>query len=270
MRPAAVRRPRPLAHADLSHVRAVFSDVDATMTTDARFRSQTVRALEALKTAAVGVVLVTGRPAGWADCLVRTLPVDGVIAENGGLYFARSARGAIEKVYFQGDAERARTRARLLRDVDRVLKRFPAARKSSDSQYTEVDVAVDHNEEVRLPKEVAREIESALLARGLRAVRSSVHVNCWDGAFDKLAMVKRFVQREWRLDPARQLRQFVYVGDSFNDAPLFEAFPLSVGVANVREVFAEIPHKPAFITRAAEGRGFEELVRAILRARRRA
>jgi hydroxymethylpyrimidine pyrophosphatase-like HAD family hydrolase len=57
----------------------------------------------------------------------------------------------------------------------------------------------------------------------------------------------------------------VYVGDSLNDAPMFAAFPLSVGVANVRDVEDVIETKPKFITAAREGRGFEELARAILR-----
>ncbi len=67
-------------------------------------------------------------------------------------------------------------------------------------------------------------------------------------------------------DPGR--RRFVYVGDSFNDAPLFGAIPLSVGVANVRPLLAGLDHPPRFITRAEEGRGFEELARAVLRARK--
>ena len=56
--------------------------------------------------------------------------------------------------------------------------------------------------------------------------------------------------------------------DSY-DAPMFQAFALSVGVANVRGVLDRIDAPPAFITRAAEGRGFEELARAILAQRGR-
>jgi hypothetical protein len=50
---------------------------------------------------------------------------------------------------------------------------------------------------------------------------------------------------------------------------MFGEFALSVGVANVRRVLDRIDTPPAFITRAEEGRGFEELARAILAQRGR-
>ena len=33
------------------------------------------------------VVPVTGRPGGWVDQIARMWPVDGVVGENGGLWF---------------------------------------------------------------------------------------------------------------------------------------------------------------------------------------
>jgi hydroxymethylpyrimidine pyrophosphatase-like HAD family hydrolase len=59
------------------------------------------------------------------------------------------------------------------------------------------------------------------------------------------------------------------VGDALNDEPMFRGFPRSVGVANVRDVWDDLATKPAHVTRAREGKGFEEVARAILRARRR-
>ena len=57
------------------------------------------------------------------------------------------------------------------------------------------------------------------------------------------------------------------MGDSLNDAPMFNAFPLSVGVANVLEVWEELEAFPRFVTRAREGAGFVELANRILKAR---
>jgi hydroxymethylpyrimidine pyrophosphatase-like HAD family hydrolase len=100
-----------------------------------------------------------------------------------------------------------------------------------------------------------------------QAVRSSVHVNFWPGRFDKLSACRRVV-RELFGPGGRDLSAYLYVGDALNDAPMFGGFPRSVGVANVRDVWDELPCKPAHVTRAAEGRGFEEVARAVLRARR--
>ncbi len=259
--------PRPLRQADLSRVEGVFTDVDGTLTTGHRLRADTVRALERLSASGLRVVLVSGRPAGWGEAWARQLPVDGVIVENGGLFFLRGAKGRLRKVYAEAPAERVANRRRLQAEVARVLKKVPGARLSLDSAYTEVDLAVDYNEEARLGDAGASRIEELLGARGVTAVRSSVHVNCWLGRFDKLSATRRFAKVAWgeRLDP--QDGRYVYCGDSFNDAPMFQAFALGVGVANVRAVLDRIDAPPAFITRAAEGRGFEELARAILSRR---
>jgi len=259
--------PRPLREADLSRVEAVFTDVDGTLTTGGRLRSSTLGALERLDRAGVPVVLVTGRPAGFAEAWARTLPVAGVIAENGGVSVRLDGRGSLRKTYARPAAVRARERRRLARVVRAALRAVPGSRMSTDSRYAEVDLAIDVNEEVRLGPDAARRLETFFARRGVNAVRSSVHVNAWIGPFDKAWMVRRFLRTVWkkRLGPGD--RRYVYVGDSLNDAPLFAAFALSVGVANVRAVEALLEHRPRFVTRAPEGAGFEEVARAVLRAR---
>jgi len=57
---------RPAHEADLSSVEAVFTDVDGTLTTRGKLTSSTLRAIEWLGAHHVPVVLVSGRPAGWA------------------------------------------------------------------------------------------------------------------------------------------------------------------------------------------------------------
>jgi HAD superfamily hydrolase (TIGR01484 family) len=256
---------QPLGKADCSQVRAVFTDVDGTLTTAGRLRASTVAALEMLVERGVDVVLVSGRPAGWGEAWARELPVRGVIVENGGLYFAwRGAR--LTKVYAEPDDERARNRRALERHVQAALKRVKGARLSSDSAYTEVDLAIDYAEDAALGEAAAEALERFLCARGVKAVRSSVHVNCWLGDFDKRSMVRRFLRTEWKTQLKPHDLRFAYAGDSLNDAPMFEAFALSVGVANVHDVLHLIEHKPRFVTKAAEGKGFVELARHILRS----
>jgi len=261
---------RPLREADLSRVQAVFTDVDGTLTTAGRLRASTLGALESLSRAGVEVVLVTGRPAGFAEAWARTLPVAGVIAENGGLSVRLDGRGALRKDYARPPAARQRERQRLERVVRSALRTVPGARLSTDSLYAEVDLAIDVNEEVRLGPAASGRLEAFLAARGVNAVRSSVHVNAWIGPFDKASMVRRFIRKVWKERLRPDDGRYVYLGDSLNDAPLFAAFSLSVGVANVRAVLDLLEDRPRFLTRAPEGAGFEELARAVLRARRAA
>jgi len=46
-------------------VRALFSDIDGTMTTGERIEAATYAALEELVGSGIPVIMVTGRPAGW-------------------------------------------------------------------------------------------------------------------------------------------------------------------------------------------------------------
>jgi HAD superfamily hydrolase (TIGR01484 family) len=260
----------PLKRAKLAHVRGVFTDVDGTLTTSGRLKASTLTALEQLERARVPVVLVSGRPAGFAETWLRTLPVAAVIAENGGLYLVRGRSGALRKVYARAaPAARASERRRLVRTVAAAVRAVPGARLSSDSRFTEVDLAVDYNEDVKLGSRAADALEAFLRQRGIQAVRSSVHVNAWVGNFDKAWMVRRFLHQEWGAQLKPHDRAWVYVGDSFNDAPLFEAFHLSIGVANVLDVLSTLEAAPRYVTRSPEGRGFEEVARAILRQRAR-
>jgi HAD superfamily hydrolase (TIGR01484 family) len=256
----------PLAQADLSYVRAVFTDVDGTLTTRGRLAAQTLLAIERLVAQRVEVVLVSGRPSGWGECWARQLPVGGVIVENGGVSFERRGRH-LEKRYTEPEGTRQRNRRALMAHVAAALERVRGARLSMDSCATEVDLAIDYAEQASLGPAGAARLEAFLRGRGVTAVRSSVHVNCWLGAFDKRTAVEAFLQRRWRTRLAPAERRYVYVGDSFNDQPLFEAFPLSVGVANVRGVLGQLEHPPRYVTRAREGAGFGEVADAVVRAR---
>lgn len=259
---------RPLREADLSSVEAVFTDVDGTLTSNGKLTSTTLRAIEWLNAVHVPVVLVSGRPSAWGEAWARQWPVAGAIMENGALHYAWRD-GKLEKSFDQDEKQRALHRKRLLTLVDAAMNEVPGAKLSMDSAGTEVDVAIDYNEDVSLGSQAADALENFLRKRGVTAVRSSVHVNCWIGDFDKLKAVKRFVRSEWKKTIAREDGRYVYVGDSFNDAPMFRALSLSVGVANVKDVLDTITSLPKFVTRAREGKGFGEVADAIVRARKK-
>lgn len=260
------RGPAPLADADLSRVEAVFTDVDGTLTTKGKLTSQTLAALERLARARIPVVLVSGRPSGWGEAWIRQWPVDGAILENGGLHYVWRGRKLI-KSYAEPEGGRQRARAELIEHVQAALDHVKGAQLSSDSAATEVDLAIDYAEDVSLGAAAAGRLERFLAKRGVTAVRSSVHVNCWMGDFDKRSAVARFASEEWGTRLAARDRRYVFVGDSFNDAPLFGALSLSIGVANVRDVLHRLESPPRYITPSREGQGFEEVAEAIIRSR---
>lgn len=248
-------------------VRALFSDVDGTLTTHGRIEPETYAALAALEAAGVAVVLVTGRPAGWGQALLSLMPITAVVTENGGVTFVRaSARAGHERVskrYGLPVADLGAWRERMHAAVAEVQRIVPAARLSSDSAYREVDLAIDWNEEASLSLADAQQVTAILREAGLRAVRSSVHVNFCPPVFDKLSACLEVV-RDVLGGASEELLPYVYVGDSLNDAPMFGGFPRSVGVANVRAWWAELPARPRYVTAAAEGAGLREVIARVM------
>ena len=92
-------------------------------------------------------------------------------------------------------------------------------------------------------------------AEGMTAKVSSIHVNGWFGTYDKLTMTQRLFAEVFGIDLDADREQFVFAGDSPNDAPMFAYFPNAVGVANVRAFADRIATLPAYVTRAEVGRG---------------
>ncbi len=78
--------PPPINSSDLSDIRLIASDVDGTLTQNGKFSSDFISTLIDLQSAEIKVLLVTGRSAGWVSALVNYLPVEGAIAENGGIF----------------------------------------------------------------------------------------------------------------------------------------------------------------------------------------
>src|SRR5688572_22480098 len=246
-------------------VRALFSDVDGTMTTGERIEASTYEALERLSASGIPVIMVTGRPAGWGQAFLKVLPIHAVVTENGGVTFVREGRRQ-HKLYGVPQASLPEWKRRMNDAAVDVMSKVPGARLSSDSKYREVDLAIDWNEEVSLSRDDAEVVVHLLTRAGFAAVRSSVHVNFGPPHFDKLSACMAVVRQVLGGDPG-DLSPYVFVGDALNDAPMFRGFPQSVGVANVRAWWDELDAKPAFITERAEGAGMRELVDHLLSIR---
>lgn len=264
---------RPLADFAAAHaraVRAVLADIDDTLTTQGRLVARAYAGLEALHDAGLVVVPVTGRPAGWCDHIARMWPVAGVVGENGAFYFRYDrARRAMRRRFFLDEAERRRRRARLDALRETILAEVPGCAVASDQAYRESDLAIDYCEDVeRLPAAAVERIVALFRAAGATAKVSSIHVNGWFGDYDKRAMVLMLLAELFECaDPRALEERALFVGDSPNDAPLFELLPQSVGVANIRDFADELHVSPRWITPGRGGLGFAELAQALLAAR---
>ena len=269
--PAAPAPVRSLPTGLCQRLRFFFTDIDDTLTADGLIPAASFAALWDLADAGIRVVPVTGRPAGWCDHIARMWPVAGVVGENGALsYVYDRARRLMRRAYADpalGDPAR---HARLLEVARRVLKEVPGTALAADQAFRLSDVAIDYCEDVpALPPDRVREICRILESESVQFKVSSIHVNFWLGSFDKMSGVRRFAEEEgpgW--EETREASLFI--GDSPNDEPLFEGFPWSVAVGNLRRFLDRLSVFPRFITDGESARGFREAVDVILERRRSA
>jgi len=254
-----------LSKTALRNVRGVLTDIDGTLTTDGRLPASTYLALDGLHRAGLHVIPVTGRCIAWAEILTRLWPVDAIIGENGAFY-AHLHKGRLQTRFLDDAPTRARNLERIHALGQRIVREVPGCALASDQAWHAADLAIDHAEDVApLPEDAVARIAAIMCEAGMTATVSSIHVNGWFGLHDKLSMSRLCVEELLGEDIDAKRDEWLFIGDSANDVAMFGHFPLSVGVANVRDILDKLPVKPAYITDGAGGEGFAEMAERVLR-----
>lgn len=248
---------------EFSAVRFVLTDMDETLTYQGRLAAATYRALERLQAVGVRVIPVTAAPAGWCDQMARMWPIDGVIGENGGLFFQRASSGhGVMRKFWHPDHEMAELRARLDSMARKVLAAVPQAQLADDQPFRMSSLAFAAPDDPA----VRRNMVAALRGQGADVTLNNLWLLGWLGGYDKLAMTRRVLQEVYGVDIDSQRDAVLYTGDSTNDAPMFGFFRHTVGVSTVRKYLADIPTPPAWITAGPGGAGFVEAAEAVMRS----
>jgi HAD superfamily hydrolase (TIGR01484 family) len=244
----------------------VFFDIDDTFTTHGKIGPKPFQAIWSLKEAGLRVVPITGRAAGWCDHIARMWPVDGVVGENGAFYFWYDQQEKkVRKRFMDPDLVREEKRRRLSLIKEEILHTVPGTAVASDQPYRETDLAVDYCEDVKpLPWKEVEKICAIFRNHGATCKVSSVHVNGWFGDYNKLGMTKLFVLEQLGLKLDDHRDRFIFCGDSPNDEPMFEYFPQSAAVKNVRNFLEHMEHLPAYVASREGGEGFAQIAKAIL------
>jgi HAD superfamily hydrolase (TIGR01484 family) len=255
-----------LPEAARRNIRCVLTDIDDTVSTRGRITAVAYAAMEELHAAGYLVIPVTGRPAGWCDHIARMWPVDAVVGENGALYMRHDdATRVLKKRFVVGEAERKRDRERLALIGEKILREIPGCALASDQQYRETDIAIDYCEDVApLSLGDVERIVAMMRSEGMSAKVSSIHINGWFGSYDKLAMTRTLLAEEFGLDLDAEQQRCIFIGDSPNDAPMFDFFSYSIGVANLHAFGGAIVTPPKYVTVGEAGAGFAELATLLL------
>ena len=247
-------------------LRGIFSDIDDTITTNGMLSAEAYSAIENISKRGIDFIPITGRPAGWCDMIARFWPVRGVIGENGAFFFSydRKKKKMIRR-YIQSEKERLEGLKKLEIIKQNVLKQVTGSAVASDQFSRISDLAIDFCEDVpELPIEAVKKIEEIFVESGATAKISSIHVNGWFGDYNKLEMTRIFTKEILDIDLDLNKDKFVFYGDSPNDEPLFQYFPNSCGVANVKGFKSEMIHLPKYVSDLKGGKGFVEICKKLL------
>jgi HAD superfamily hydrolase (TIGR01484 family) len=271
----------PLSHwplEDRRQITGVFTDIDDTLTTDGAITPDALQALADLKAAGLTVIAITGRPVGWSEPFALGWPVDAIVAENGAVALVKQRtqsphpyplpRGeGVNKLYQQDAATRAANYQRLQSLVQQVLREVPGTTLATDSPGRETDIAIDHSEFTHLSSEKIAQVVQIMQREGLNASVSSIHINAWLGPHNKWQGARWIARELLGRTLEDELSRWVFVGDSSNDQLMFQHFPQSIGVANIRRFEAALTTKPRYVTPGERGAGFAEVARALLDVR---
>ncbi|MDR2012748.1 MAG: HAD-IIB family hydrolase [Rhodanobacter sp.] len=251
---------------DRRRIVGVFTDIDDTLTTKSAITPDALAALAALREAGLHVIALTGRPLGWCEPFVRDWPLDAIVAESGAAALIHQG-GTTHTLYQQDAATRAANTVRLQQVAARILREVPGAHIATDSTGRETDLSIDHSEVHHLDEAHIAHVLAIMRAEGLQATVSSIHINGGYGPHDKRAGARWIVRERFGRDLDAERESWAFIGDSTNDAPLFDYLPNCIGVANIRRFLAALPHPPRYITRSERGAGFAEMAQTLLAAR---
>lgn len=255
-----------VASSTFRQVRFVLTDMDETLTFNGRLPAATYTAIERLQCNGVCVIPVTAAPAGWCDQMARMWPVDGVVAENGGLFLRRAADGhAIERTYWHPDSDVVRVQGELQSIAASVRKILPGVELADDQPFRLTSIAFKRTGAAHTDEQLAE----ALRRAGAHTSINNLWVLGWLGEYDKLAMSRRMLRERHGVDIDASRDEILYSGDSTNDAPMFAFFRHTVGVSTVTEYLQSLPVAPAWVTRGPGGAGFVEIADAVLASRER-
>ena len=273
---------------ELSEIRGVCLDIDDTLSTHGKLTAEAFAALWKLKNAGFAVVPITGRPAGWCDHIARFWPVDAVVGENGAFTFYMDRGGAdpgnrkpavLRRLDTPGgESDPVKRRAALEALGAAIRHRFPHARWASDQAYREFDLAIDFCEDVPAWSEAdVRELVKLCTDAGAHAKVSSIHVNAWFGEYDKWGGFEHWVQSgfpglaggaaKFSLGAKTPRQEWLFIGDSPNDEPLFKHFDATVGVANLKRFLPDLKSPPRWMTKEISGAGFAQMAEGLCFAR---
>ncbi len=252
-----------LTREEAAHLRGLLFDLDDTLLDHGKLSPEAYAALARLRSVGLELYVVTGRPLGWVEVLVRLWPIQGGVSENGGVLVV--SRGASVQVVDSVNKAERRLRRQRLDSLCALLRReLPELVPANDVDARRSDFTFDIGETRKLPSPAVAQARALAEQHGASTLVSSVHLHVSFDRTDKAAGAVRLLAGEQGADATAALSRFAFIGDSENDAACFAAFHTTFGVANLR---GRPTVTPRFMTSKPRGQGFAEAADRLVKLR---
>jgi len=256
-----------LTEAQARSIHTLAFDLDDTLLDHGLLGERAYAALFRLRETGLKLVACTGRPAGWAEIILRQWPIDLAIAENGAVAWRRDESGRARFWDPSPPPERAERRGRLLALRDQIMVAHPELGLADDNSARVTDITFDIGEHRLVDAPIVQRAQALASAAGVHTFASSVHLHITLDDVDKASgFVAACAARG--SDPAKLLAHSGFVGDSTNDEAAFASFGITFAVANVARYLHLLRTPPRFVAKAEMGAGFAEIAEAIVAKRR--
>ncbi len=241
------------------NIEYVISDVDDTITKNGKLYPLVLDAMYRLKMSGRTIILVTGGSTGWSDGYIRQWPVDAVIAESGAVMLCHDRNGGITSIINPAIKKEE------VMEKRRKLIEYTAPYPFSSDQCVRIfDVAYDKS---MMTDSEIQALRNILTLFGASVAESSIHINAWFGSYNKKNALKFFMEKCLSIKEEEFLKKSIYLGDSFNDQPLFRYIPVSIGMHTVEDRRKDFEYLPSYVTTGTSGDGWVEVVNAIVDGR---
>ena len=196
-----------------------------------------LQVLEAVKKLNSELIIVSGRSVTWGYFFLTHFPLNTAILEGGGVILWKDEKGLIQHDILVDE----KTRNELNFAFDSLITYLPEVKIAADTQGRITDRALEY---YHLSEGEKERLVSFLKKSKLNHTISSVHLNCWLGEISKFKAVDYYLNNHRR---GFKKEDCLYFGDAPNDESMFQFFPNSVGVSNLRQYLHVLKHPPRTI-----------------------
>ena len=240
----------------------IFFDFDGTLTdSHGRIEPMCVSAMRSLYLSGRHIWVITGRSYGWCDALVHTLPLHGILGENGAFALYWSGGNLLQWISPQIAAEFKERREKLRVAIENLG--FPI-RWASDQNFRHYDLAVVTNEHGwTMTEEHIEALAKLCMEHDAQYSLSSIHLNIWFGGYSKASSLVNFMADAQQVNATELAKNALFFGDSPNDESMFRLLAQSYAPSNISGFLPHLRYRPKTVSKEQGGLGTAQLLKNI-------